>query len=620
MFFALRIILFAAAFVVSSSFLCRAEELPSSRTDIALEKIIITNRRSLTSALDTSENVVIFGEDEIAQYPSRNLGDLLAYVPGVDIEPLQGFGRAAAITIQGSDSRQVRMMIDGIPLNPQSSGQVDPAQFPIENIERIEVIKGGISSVWGSGLGGVINIITKDVGDTLIPAVALTNTFAEFRTQKKSLEVSGGAGDFGYYGMSSYMESAGTGPHDDVLEKKAFVKLGYGDKEDGKVVASFGYSVADVNGGEFPDGTWQSQPYRMRYGKLGWEKSFGLTDINIEAKHSRKELISNFYLTADDDVPYLRTEAKDLLYQLSILSNTRVRESDSLIFGADFDNDIVKSVHHLDTAKSLKAYAPYAHYTLKLEPWDINAGLRYDRNSEFGSQVSPSLGFLYRFKSLPSTLARAGVSRAFSAPPLLWKYHANTAFSEIANPDLRAERAWVYEAGVESQLLPALWCSFSLYRSDVKDAIETAENELGETYKKNFQKFRRQGAEFRGKVDIMEDLSFSAGAAFNDITDLSTEETVRGGGKPRQRFDAALTYKHEKGFRFSLIGYYYRWNALGSAEANDRKMLWDLKIAQDFSHLGLFLNVYNLGDSKYWTDYYYPLPGRYFEGGCTLKW
>ncbi|MCK5287670.1 MAG: TonB-dependent receptor, partial [Candidatus Omnitrophica bacterium] len=149
-------------------------------SEIELEKIILTSRRTSFNLSEVTENVNVIDENQIKNLPARNLSEVLQYISGVDIAPRQGFGRATSVTIQGSASRQVRVMIDGIPLNNQASGQVDLTKLPIENVSKIEIIKGSASSVWGSSLGGVINIITKDTGSTLIPEGSISSSFAEF--------------------------------------------------------------------------------------------------------------------------------------------------------------------------------------------------------------------------------------------------------------------------------------------------------------------------------------------------------------------------------------------------------------------------------------------------------
>lgn len=587
---------------------------------VDLNKIIVTSKRILSDLGQANENIAVINASQITKLPDRNLSEVLTYVQGVDIQPRQGFGRATSLSIQGCDPTQVKVMIDGIPLNTQSSGQVNPVEFPVENIERIEVIKGPASNVWGSGLGGVINIITKDTGKTVMPKGSITNSFAEFRTRKNDLDLSGKAGDLGYYFLSSYMQSGGKGQRDDVLEKKFFNKLSYDLKDSGKITGSFGYSGADVNSGVFPDGTWQSQPYRDCYGKLGWENDFGGNEFKVDLKHFRKKIVTESFNSLADELPSSRIETRDLLYQLSVNSGFHLRDKDLLVMGMDSDYDVVKSSAYLSKAKNVKIYAPYANYLLSLRPWDINFGLRYDYNSEFGKELSPSLGGVYHFQDMVDTMFKLGVWRAFNAPPLLWKFNENAAYSTTTNFDLKPERAVVYETSFQSQVFPKFWFKLSGYRSDVHNAIDNAEDSLGQVYKKNFQKYRRQGGEFQGKLEICQGLNFLAGAAFNDIEDRSTRKTARGGSRPRQSFDLGIEYKSKRGLLVNLIGYYDRWNEPASSEPKDRKMLFDAKISQDWRYLTVFLNIYNLSNTKYWADYYFPVRQRYFEGGLTFKW
>lgn len=587
---------------------------------VELEKIVLTNRRVGSSLGEAAENVYVINQDEIQQLPARDLSEVLSYLPGVYIEPRRGFGRATSFSIQGSDSRQVRVMIDGIPLNTQASGQVNPSKFPVENIARIEVIKGASSSIWGSSLGGVINIITKDPGNTLIPQGSLTNSFAEFRTQKESFDLSGKAADLGYYIFSSYMESGGKGAKDDVLEKKAFAKLSYDLKETGKVAGSFGFSQGDVHSGELPDGTWESAPYRSQYGKVGWSKSFDSADLKVDLKNSRQDIVSKTFDTVMSPVPSSIIRSRDILYQVSAVSSMRPGERDLLVMGLDSDWDILKSTY-LTKAKRLDLQAPFANYTLKLYPWYGNLGLRYDRNSEFGSAVSPSAGCVYHLSGITDTLIRMNVSRAFNAPPLLWKYYNRDLSGLTVNPDLKPERAWVYELGLESQPASCFWFKLSLYRSDVSEAVSNARNAQGQWIKKNFKKFRRQGLELESKVGLFKGFSFKAAGSFNDIEDRASGKTVQDADSPRQSFDLGFECAPKGGFGFYINGRYDYWNkTYDTFRPEDRKFIFDLKATQKFKHYSCFLNIYNLANTKFWSDYFFPSPGRYFEGGVSVKW
>ncbi|MFH2138984.1 MAG: TonB-dependent receptor plug domain-containing protein [Candidatus Omnitrophota bacterium] len=610
--------LFLLAAICGLFFMLNADTVNGEEIDLG--KIIFSARRAPLKLSQIADNSTVVGKDYIEGLPCGDAGDVLGYIPGIDVEPRQGFGRPTSISLQGSQSRQVRVMVDGIPFNSQASGQVNLSQFPAGNIDRVEIIQGASSCVWGSGLGGVVNIITKETGDTLKPQGNALISFAEFGTQKQSLDARGKQGDMGYYFFTSHAESGGKKPKDDVLENKSFGKLSYDLHAAGRIVTSFGYSAADANTGEFPDKVWQSQPYRTRYGKISWEISGADMDSRIEFKQSVQKLMTRSYAVITDLEPYETIKTKDVLSQVSLITSLCLRDNDLLVVGTDLDQNRLES-SYLTQSKNLKVQAPYVNYTRGGEELDINCGLRYDNNSEFGQDLSPSLGAVYRLDPESHTILRGTVSRTFNAPPLLWKYYDEGLSGLTISPELEAEHAYVYEIGVERNLRPDLWTRLSVYRADVYNAIAAAQNPItSQWFMKNFEKFRRQGAELSGKLDVNSRLNIFCSGGFNDIENRQTQQTVKGAGAARQTFQMGIDYKNLQGLRFVLKGYYKRWNQLAWALPNDRKMLFDAKISQQIKDITFFLNVFNITNSSYWSDNYFPDPERYFEAGISLDW
>ncbi|MBU4334033.1 MAG: TonB-dependent receptor plug domain-containing protein, partial [Candidatus Omnitrophica bacterium] len=209
---------------------------------VMLGTVLISAKRVGSEGEDTAENVTVYTKKEIERTSANNLGEVLKYIPGVDVSVTNQFGQATSLSIHGSNSRQVLLMIDGIPFNTQLSGQADPAIIPVENIERIEILKGASSSVWGSSLGGVINVITKDVGDSVVPKGKFKTTFAGFSTTKNSLELAGKISDVGYFVSGSYLETDGIKSRSDAQEKKIFGKVSASINDALKIISSFGYT------------------------------------------------------------------------------------------------------------------------------------------------------------------------------------------------------------------------------------------------------------------------------------------------------------------------------------------------------------------------------------------
>jgi len=589
---------------------------------INLGTIFITAKRSDSEEEHTAENVMVYTREDIERSSANNLGEAVKYMPGVDISVTNQFGQATALTIHGSASRQVLVMIDGIPFNTQISGQADPTIIPVEHIERIEVIKGASSSAWGSSLGGVINVITKDTGNSAIPTGQFKSTFAEFGTTKNSLELAGKISELGYFVSGSYLETNGTRARSDVQENKIFGKLSYPLTDNTKITGSFGYTGAHVHDGIFSDDTWVSMPYIARYGKINLENQQDDFNINIAYKYNDQDILSDTYVASTGDL-----DSSNLYYNtyqgVSITGSLHLRDKDVWAFGSDFDWHEFKSNNFLDNSKRISMQTPYMNYTYKWHNWDFIPGLRYDHNQQFGSQTSPSLGMIYHFEDARQSLARFRVSRAFNAPPLMWIYSDDASQWVGPNPDLKAERATMYEAGFETKPFASVKIKLDLYRADVKDALALVWD-AGVYKYDNFKKFRRQGAELSLHYQVNDDLTLRASGAFTDVENRETRKLVRDADIARQSFSLGANYKNEKGSGFHLYGSYRRWSA-DPGEANDRKFILDAKLTQEFKDvkgnidLEIFLNIYNLTNSKYWSNPDYPLPRRYFEGGFSLK-
>ncbi len=203
----------------------------------------------------------------------------------------------------------------------------------------------------------------------------------------------------------------------------------------------------------------------------------------------------------------------------------------------------------------------------------------------------------------------------------MWKFNDNPGLGVAPNPAIRAERGIVYEA--EAETIPVSWLRFKLsgYRADIRDALASDEVEPGIFMMRNFEKFRRQGVELQTKLSLSSDLKLFGAGFFNDIENRATRTTVKGGGKPRHGFDAGIEYANRAGFSLNVTGYYKRWNSPAYLEANDRKFIADMKASQRVGkNILVFFYVYNITNSSYWSDNYYPLRARYYEGGVTLSW
>ena len=595
-------------------------------------QIIVSPRRFPQDISQVSENVEVLNEEDLSSSIASDPSEAITSVAGVDVTSKTQFGHFAPLSIQGSESRHVLVMVDDIPFNNQASGQADVlSALPLTYLDRIEIIKGSASNAWGSSLGGVIDLITKDVGASVIPHGHWTSALAEFGTSEHSFDVQGAVGSLGYYLAGEYRNSggtrttAGTIEHEDTLQKKMFGKLAYPFSDILKATASFGYSGAEENDGVYPsDPVRTHMPYFARYGQFRLEADRDdLSHLEAAFKFNRQLILSDTLDGVTDDL-ITNVRTSNHYYGVELKDIIKLRDNDILAFGYDLSNSILKS-SQMHESRSVLIQAPYVNYTMLLEPFEFLAGLRVDANEEFGNQLSPNAGAVFHFPNQSHTSLRVNVTRAFNAPPLLWKYFEDISPGLTANnPDIQPERAWVYEAGIQNETIANLFLKFSVYRSDITEAIHTVLNNQGLYIKKNFDKFRQQGFEFETKVKLSKLFSGFFSADFNDVEDRATRQTVSNRGVTRPSFKGGFQVEAPSGFTIRLNGRYDRWDSAASIAPNDRKFIFDGRISQKIKNitkeidLTFFINVYNLTNSKYWSDRDYPLPQRYFEAGATL--
>jgi len=587
-----------------------------------LDKVVVSAKRVQTKENRSAEAITVITEEDIKKLPARDLTEVLSYVSGVDTSLAGQFGHASSLSIRGSASRQVLLMVDGIPFNTQLSGQANPSRIPIENIKQIEIIKGASSSAWGSAIGGVINVITKDPVETEALTGSFTSQAGEFETIKEGLELSGTVKNLGYYVSGSFFKTEGHLESTDVEEIKGFGKLTYPLGDQAKITGSFGYSSADVTYGITPSNRVLAQPYISRYGQMNINIDKDIGHFSVAYKYNDQDVTGDTY-NATTGALVFGTVSNNFYQGVSLNSHFEI-DDDLLVIGADFDWHTLKSSNFLSESIDIATQAPYVNYTWVWNNWDFIPGFRYDNNERFGSQLSPSMGIIYYFEDDRNTLVRVKASQAFNAPALLWLFNDDPAFFVGPNPDLKAERANVYEIGLETQPFEPIVIEFNAYRSDVKDAISTVFTG-GLFVQQNFRKFRRQGLELIVNYKINKDLTITSSGAFNDVENRQTRETVRDSGIARQSYKVGVQYAAPYDYHIYLSGYYNRWSSSNSLQPNDRKFLLDAKVVKKFldsngdSDLELFLNIYNVTNSSYWSSITFPLPRRYFEGGVTLK-
>jgi vitamin B12 transporter len=480
------------------------------------KELVVTPTRYLKPISQVAENITVITSKEIEEMNAHTLTDVLNTIPGIQIDIRGGPGSAATDHIQGSEFRHVLVMIDGVTLNNLSDNFADISAIPVQNIERIEIIKGPASSSWGSSLGGIINIITKSPVDSTKIGGTLSASYGERNTGDYRAEASGRVANFGYYVYGGNLISDGFRPNTHFYENNVYAKLQWDITDKANLLFTFGYNKGNRGMGEYLDFSFKNN-FEYLFSTLSLNYSItDEADFNLSLRTSRQN--TEFFLNQLRTGSELGTDIYNDEGNGGSAKFTWMHGIHRLALGADFDHGELESNAITGGAQDLEKWAVFANDTMVINKFSFTPGIRYDHTNTSGEFLSPSLGVTYKLTE--KTILRAYIARGFSIPPLFNTF--GTGFFYIPNPDLEVEKVWSYQAGIESMDLKYIWVKTTLFRNDIWDAIFDEQLPDGSFKAVNKGKQRRQGFEIELKTVPVYNTSLFAGLAYVNATDRDT--------------------------------------------------------------------------------------------------
>lgn len=582
---------------------------------------VIAATRSLKSISRIAEDVEVVTAADIELMNAHTLPEVLSRINGVQlIVAGSGLGSDTVVNIQGSETRQVVVMLDGIRLNNLSDNIAEIGSIPVQFIDRIEVIKGPASSVWGSSLGGVINIITKGPGAKEGPDGTVQASYGERNTSDIRAEVRGKMEKFGYYFEAGNLNSDGFYPDDQLRERNLYTTLSYDLGRETDLRFKLFYNWARRGRGRFTD-YHVSTGDRLENLLAGLHLRSRLTSefrINASLDFASQNVYYSEHLLSTGEESY-RDTSKGKKYEAH-LKVTWSRGPQTVVAGAELKDDSLRSSLFQPDKLELTKSDFFVNDTITLGDLTITPGVRLDDTSGTDMFVSPSLGVTYNVGH--HTLLRALVARGFNDPSLTALSGTSPWFRP--NPDLGRETVWSYQAGFETGVLKFLWLKVEGFRHEISDII-VASNLVPDgsvwTYV-NGGRARREGVEVEMKTVPVYNLTLAAGASYIHTKDLDTGEDIR--DVPTNTYNVALTYDNKSSFRARLDGRYIWWNMEDYYEGHYNSMIFDVNVMKTlYERKGLKTEVFATGHnifdgSQYWTTPYLNAR-RWFEAGLRMK-
>ncbi|MGD0884198.1 MAG: TonB-dependent receptor [Thermodesulfovibrionales bacterium] len=585
------------------------------------ELAVISATRNLSSITRVAENITVITAEDIELMNAHTVADVLYRVNGVEVDMQGGPGSASVVYIQGSQSWQVSVFLDGIPLTNLDA--FDFGLIPVQFIEKIEIIKGPASSSWGSSLGGVVNIITKSPGNNEKVSGTFSTSYGDDDTGDFRAELFGKKNDFGYYLQGGDLQSDGLHGlpnNSDVSQRNFYSKLSYDLSKDSSLLFTLLYVKSSKGEGEFPASDYSARDSSEEFLSSLSFKTVFTQELGLSASLYSTMLRSTGSLTTLSTGMSSEEPTKDSTYGDRV-KLTYSNGAHTVVIGSDYDAATYTQTEMTTSQVSSQKWAVFANDTIVLNKLSITPGLRYDNQKPWGNFTSPSIGITYAL--FDNTLLRASVARGFSNAGLD-EFISNPLSGYVANPNLQVEKIWSYQLGAETTALKYLWLKATVFRHEVSNAIEFTQISDQLYTVVNSERQRRQGFEIDFKTVPVYHFTLYGGTTFIDTTDRTTGQTEQ--DVPRYSYDFGLKYDDEQSFKALLTGHYIWWNSEGDYFGTYNAWLVDitliknlLKQKQGRRALELFLSGHNLFNGTQRAEDISQTPNRWFEGGIRVK-
>lgn len=614
---------------------------------VATRDVVITATRTEQEVKDVPSAVEIITQEELVAKGAATLRQALETATNISfgVDGMKG----STISIRGSDARHVLILIDGrrisgeVSLERGNSFEID--RIGMENVERIEIVRGATSALYGSdAMGGVINIITKKPNKPQV-SLELEGRKADSFSNGRNWLFRYDAGKQGRFGWTL---SAGERKEDPFTQSNGDTNNYYGTRRpfnfqgewqlnDQKKI-TFGLDYLQEDTQRISGNTrYVNDNQRTGY-HIGYEGKTADTDYKIRFYQSVYE---KDYESRNKNTGALNSfdVIKRTINTLEANASTVLNHNHILTYGAEYRQEEVRGTR-INSGKNpyilkregktsagseaeLDYYAGYVQ-----DEWVANdrllviSALRYDDSDKFSGALSPKLGATYKLK--PNSRLKANIGYGFKTPTTTELYHSfqmGGLYYFTGNPNLDPERSVNYDLSWEGEN-GSLSGKIGIFRNDIKDLINTYDT--GETLSggkikvksyNNIAEARMQGIEAEIGHQLTDKLKFKVNYTYLDAQ--NKKQGIRLEDRARHLIGASLSYVDNKeGLTGSLWGT-WKGDVIDSDRNTKSYAVWNALVNKELNptttvYFGVD-NIFNYKDYDNWIN------GTIYRTGIKMK-
>lgn len=636
-------------FITSFLFIFIPFSLSAQEKEVTLQPIVVTATRVETPIEEIASSVTVISSEEIRRKQRPTVLEVLRGTPGLDVVQTGGVGKTTSISIRGANSEHTLIMIDGVEVNDPMSPtrSYDFAHLTVDNIERIEILRGPQSTLYGSdAIGGIIHIITKK-GEGK-PKIHLSAEGGSYTTFRETAGVSGGnkwvnyslgLSRFDTDGISVANKKNGNYEKDGYENTSLSTRLGFTPVENLSIDFLLRYIKAksEIDTWVFGVGVVDDPNYvqksKQYFFKTQAELSLFDKTWNQKLGFAVNDNVRYYKNPKDPQYPFdfERGSYYGELIKLDWQHHLKLHRTNSLTFGFEFEREEGKSRYYSESiwgpdqsvfpkkTANMKGY--YIQDEIKL--WNRlfgTLGIRVDDHSRFGTETTYRIAPAYLIKET-DTKIKGTFGTGFKAPSLYQLFAPATLWGPIGNKNLKPEKSKGWDVGIEQSFFrDQVTLGATYFRNDFEDLIQF-DSTKGYI---NIAKAKTEGAELFASLKPIEDLIIRLNYTHIDTENKKTDRDLL--RRPKNKFNLDLNYYFLKKGNINLgVTYVGKRDDMDPATFSrrvklDGYTLVNLATSYDLTkNFQIFARVDNLFDKEYEEVKGYGTPGISFFGGIKLS-
>lgn len=594
--------------------------------EVLLDKVVVTGTKFDLPIEKSGKSIYKLTSEDLEKNSGKTFSDLLNDVPGIQIDGNFGTpGTNMSYYLRGGRNKNTLILIDGVPLNDPSgiNASYDLRYLPVSQIESIEVLKGGLSTLYGTGASaGVINIKLKDAKPKSLSGQVQASA-GSYDTYSTSGNLNGTTDEFSYFVYGNYLTSGGFSAASDenassefakdgLKQKNALLKLGYtfSDKFNLNLLAGYDDIEADYDGGAYTDGNNQQLNSQVRVGFTpSYQYDKGKISLKTLVNLNDKEFVSEY--PSHDNGKNIQT---DLVHEHQI--NDYLKG----IWGVNIQNMAYK-VNGEDnySDNNFTIIDPYASLFFENNSGlNVHAGIRLNTHSVYDSKLLYNINPSYLIETSDAFKIKVmgSIGTSFITPSLYQLYSA------YGNNELTPEESLNYEGGVSMYFNKNMEFNFTYFKREETNPIgwDSSRGDFG-GYSNLSEDRTINGFESNVNLKVSPKWVIAANYAHATSDQISTFYRI-----PKDKFGLTLQYDITKYTHVSAKYNYTSsrtvqdFSTWPATEVNlDSYSIVDLLVQQSMinNRLKLFGAVNNVLDTDFIGVLGFTTRGRNFSFGLT---